>query len=60
MFNEIVVGLLSHAMSFVDVVKFVHVIDAETGEILYKVSPAVFAGILAEVKRNEWAYTHVR
>lgn len=58
MFNKIVLGLLSHAMDYVDMGKSVHFIDAETGEIIYMVSPAYFARVLAEVKANRWEYAH--
>ena len=57
--NKIVRGLLSHAMDFVRAARHIRVIDAETGEILYKVHPFIFAGILAEVRAQEWECAHV-
>lgn len=56
--NKIVLGLLSHSMAFIDKGSMFHVIDTETGELLYRVSPSLFMRILAEVKDNEWEYAH--
>lgn len=52
-FAEIVVGLFSHAMDYVETQDFSHVfiIDADTGEILYKCTAAYFDKVDAEVGR---------